>query len=103
MLRIFEFLYKLRAFLLFVLLEIIAIWMVVRNNSPQGAAFFNSSMAISGSLLKTQSDITGFFSLSEENDELSTQNARLLKELIGQKFHGQCFLRSFGFQFQGFL
>lgn len=84
MLRIFEFLYKLRAFLLFVLLEIIAIWMVVRNNSPQGAAFFNSSMAISGSLLKTQSDITGFFSLSEENDELSAQNARLLKELIGQ-------------------
>ncbi|TNF44329.1 MAG: rod shape-determining protein MreC, partial [Cytophagales bacterium] len=38
MLRILQFLYRLRAFLLFILLEVIAIWMVVTNNSPQGAA-----------------------------------------------------------------
>ncbi|NVJ85500.1 MAG: rod shape-determining protein MreC [Algoriphagus sp.] len=81
MLRILEFLYRLRAFLLFVFLEIIAIWMVVRNNSPQGAAFFNSSMAITGSLLKTQSDLVGFFNLADENQDLASQNAELLEKI----------------------
>ncbi|TFV93713.1 rod shape-determining protein MreC [Algoriphagus kandeliae] len=81
MLRILEFLYRLRALLLFVFLEIIAIWMVVRNNSPQGAAFFNSSMALTGSLLKTQADIVGFFNLAEENQDLASQNAELLQQI----------------------
>lgn len=84
MLRILEFLYSLRAFLLFVFLEVLAIWLIVANQSPQGAAFFNSSSAITGSILNTQNDIAGFFSLGEANDILVNENADLLEILTIQ-------------------
>lgn len=85
MLRILQFLYSLRAFLLFLLLELVAIWLIVSNNSPQGAAFFNSSNAVFGSVLKTQSDISGFLDLADANEDLLEQNARLLSQLEGIK------------------
>ena len=81
MLRILQFLYSLRSFLLFVLLEVLAISLIVSNNSPQGAAFFNSSNAITGSVLKTRSDIVDFFSLAEANDALLGENAQLMEQL----------------------
>ncbi|WP_297336619.1 rod shape-determining protein MreC [Algoriphagus sp.] len=81
MLRILQFLYSLRAFLLFLLLELVAFWLIVSNNSPQGAAFFNSSNAVFGSVLKTQSDITQFLDLAGANEELLKQNAELLSRL----------------------
>lgn len=81
MLRILQFLYRLRAFLLFILLEAVAIWMVVTNNSPQGAAFFNSSNSAIGSVLKKQADMVQFFSLAEVNEALTEENARILQQL----------------------
>ena len=81
MLRILQFLYNLRSFILFILLEVIAIWLLVENNSPQGAAFFNSSNSAVGSILETQSDIRDFFSLAEANEALVGENSRLLEQL----------------------
>lgn len=85
MLRILQFLYSLRSFLLFVLLEVIAVWLLVSNNSPQGAAFFNSSNALVGSILETQSDVRDFFSLAEANQALVTENSRLMENLRSLK------------------
>lgn len=85
MLRILQFLYSLRSFLLFVLLEVLAIWLLVANNSPQGAAFFNSSTSIVGSILETQSDVRDFFSLAEANEALVGENSRLMEQLKSLK------------------
>jgi len=63
------------------LLEVLAISLIVSNNSPQGAAFFNSSNALTGSVLKTRSDIVDFFSLAEANEALLSENAGLLQHL----------------------
>ena len=82
MLRIFQFLYRVRAFLLFAFLEFLAIWMIVANNSPQGAAFFNSSNELVGSALKKQAEVVEFFSLVDANAALVDENARLKKELL---------------------
>lgn len=79
--RILLFLYKIRAFLLFVLLEVIAIWMIASNNSQQGAAFFNSSNQFIGSMLGAQNDVVEYFSLSSVNKSLVDKNAELLSEL----------------------
>lgn len=79
--RILLFLYKIRAFLLFVLLEVIAIWMITSNNSQQGAAFFNSSNQFIGAILNTQNDVVEYFSLSSVNKSLVDKNAELLSEL----------------------
>ncbi len=81
MLRILQFLYNLRAFILFVVLEAIAIWLIVSNNSPQGAAFFNSSSRLVGSVLETQSSITDFFNLDDANKILQEENATLMERL----------------------
>ncbi|WP_026953008.1 rod shape-determining protein MreC [Algoriphagus mannitolivorans] len=81
MLRILQFLYRIRAFLLFILLEVAAVWMVVTNNSPQGAAFFNSSNAVIGSVLKKQADLVQFFSLAQANEQLADENAQILEKL----------------------
>ncbi|WP_194972753.1 rod shape-determining protein MreC [Aquiflexum lacus] len=79
--RILLFLYKIRAFLLFVLLEVIAIWMITSHNSQQGAAFFNSSNQLIGSMLGAQNDVVEYFSLSSVNKSLVDKNAELLAEL----------------------
>ncbi len=82
MLRILQFLYRIRAFILFVFLEVAAVWMIVSNNSPQGAAFFNSSNALVGSILKRQADVVQFFSLADANEALTAENAEILQTLL---------------------
>ena len=82
MLRILQFLYRVRAFFLFAFLEFLAMWMIVANNSPQGAAFFNSSNEVVGWALKQQADIIQFFSLVDANAALVDENARLKQELL---------------------
>ena len=82
MLRILQFIYRIRAFILFVFLEAVAIWMIATNNSPQGAAFFNSSNALIGSVLKQQADVVQFFSLADANEALTTENAQILEKLL---------------------
>ena len=82
MLRIFQFLYRVRAFFLFAFLEFLAIWMIVANNSPQGAAFFNSSNEWVGNALKKHADVVQYFSLVDDNAALVEENARLKQELL---------------------
>lgn len=79
--RILLFLYRLRAFLLFVLLEAIAIGLIVSYNSPQGAVFFNSSNEFSGRMLAIQDNFTGYFHLATANEALAEKNAALIQEL----------------------
>lgn len=79
--RILLFLYSIRAFLLFVLLEVIAIWLIGSNNSQQGSVIFNSANVLSGKVLNTQDNISEYFSLPATNRALVEKNARLLTEL----------------------
>ncbi|MCH7397505.1 rod shape-determining protein MreC [Belliella sp. DSM 107340] len=79
--RILLFLYSLRAFLLFVFLEAIAIWLIVSFNSQQGSAFFNSSNRFSGKILGAKNNVSEYFSLAEVNRRLVDTNAELLAEL----------------------
>jgi rod shape-determining protein MreC len=79
--RILLFLYRIRAFLLFVLLETIAIWLIASYNSPQGSVFFNSSSQFAGRLLTLRDNFTEFFYLSSANDVLAEKNAALIQEL----------------------
>ncbi|MCH7413349.1 rod shape-determining protein MreC [Belliella sp. R4-6] len=79
--RILLFLYSLRAFLLFVFLEAIAIWLIVSFNSQQGSAFFNSSNQFSGKILGVKNNVSEYFTLAEVNRRLVDTNAELLAEL----------------------
>ncbi|QDH78798.1 rod shape-determining protein MreC [Echinicola soli] len=79
--RILLFLYSIRAFLLFITLETVAIWLIVSYNSPQGAVFFNSSNSFTGAFLSTKDNFTEYFTLGRSNEELAKKNALLMKQL----------------------
>lgn len=63
--------------LLFAALEFISLYFVFRNNYYQQAGFFNSSNAVTGAVYESYNGMTQYFGLSEVNQELSSENARL--------------------------
>lgn len=75
--NLFVFLWKYHAFLLFIFLEIIAGILIVSNNSYQRSAFVNSTNNVTASMLNSVNNITEYFSLKTQNEQLAAENARL--------------------------
>ena len=83
--RLLLFLFRYRAFLLFLFAETISSWLIVKNNKYQSAAFFNSSNSIAASILNVSNEITGYFNLGSQNEELTNQIADLRMQLESLK------------------
>ncbi|WP_154852513.1 rod shape-determining protein MreC [Cyclobacterium xiamenense] len=79
--QIVLFLYRLRALILFLVLEMLAVGIVFTHNSPQGAVFFNSSNKLTGNLLAVKTNFMSYFSLYTVNQSLAEKNASLLNRL----------------------
>ncbi|UII22934.1 rod shape-determining protein MreC [Fulvivirga ligni] len=79
--RLFLFLYQYRAFLLFLFLELVCVWLIVQNNAYQGAGFFNSSNRIAGNFLQSSDNVSDYFNLTHVNKSLADENARLKQRL----------------------
>ena len=80
--RLFGFLYKYRAFLTFLFLELFSVWLIVQNNTYQGAKFFNSSNRIAANILSTSGGVSDYFNLKEVNEDLASENAELRRRLL---------------------
>ena len=80
--NLFFFIYRFRAFLIFLLLEILCVFMLVRYNTYQGAAIFNSATTYVGYVLEFQSSVKDYFRLASINNTLATENAALRAELM---------------------
>ncbi|MDX5420470.1 MAG: rod shape-determining protein MreC [Hymenobacteraceae bacterium] len=80
--NLFAFIYRFRAFLIFVMLEALCIFLIVRYNTYQGAAVFNSANTYVGQVLEFQSGITDYFRLASVNGTLARENAALRQELM---------------------
>lgn len=78
---LFLLIYRYRAFLFFLLLEGICGWLIVSNNSYQGALFFNSSNAFVAWVNTTATSVSDYFSLAESNQSLANENAQLKQRL----------------------
>lgn len=81
MYRLFQFIYKYRAFFLFLFLESVCGYLIVQNNQYQSASFLNSSNFLAASILKNTSRISDYFTLQEKNTLLSEENALLRERL----------------------
>jgi len=79
--QIFLFLYRLRAFILFLILELLALGIIFTHNSPQGAVYFNSSNKFTGRLLSSKNNFVSYFTLYSTNKALAEKNASLLNRL----------------------
>jgi len=75
--QLFYLIRKFRYFLLFLVLEIIALIFVVQNHSYQQSKFINSANFISGGIYSKVSSITDFINLKSENQRLSEENNQL--------------------------
>lgn len=82
--RLLSLIFKYRVFLVFVILQVVCGWLIIQNNSYQGAAFFNSSNAVAASLLETRRGVNDYFELKQINQNLAGENA-LLREMIANK------------------
>lgn len=78
---IIRFLFKLRLFFLFLLLETVAVVLTVQQSAYHQAAFFNSSNALTAGIYQKMADITYFVSLRTVNDSLASENSKLLAAL----------------------
>lgn len=87
--RLFLFLYRYRAFLIFLALEVFCSWLIVENNTYQGAKYFNTSNRVAAGIIQISDNVTDYFNLTEVNKELSQENAALktrLRELNQSMF-----------------
>jgi rod shape-determining protein MreC len=80
--QLFAFLYKLRAFFLFVFLQFVCIGFIIKSNNYQNAAFLNSSNRYAASVLNTSNNVSSYFSLKEINSQLAFENAHLREQLM---------------------
>ncbi|MBF9251749.1 rod shape-determining protein MreC [Pontibacter sp. 172403-2] len=87
--NLFAFIYRFRAFLVFVLLEVLCVYLIVRYNTYQGAAFFNSANKYVGQVLEFQSGVTDYFRLASINSTLARENAVLREEVLQYKAMAQ--------------
>jgi rod shape-determining protein MreC len=85
--QLFDLLYSYRAFLLFILLEIVAIFLIVSRNSYQTATYISTSNKITGKVYESSNELTGFLSLRDANEQLMNENAslrRIINDLYRQ-------------------
>ena len=82
--NLLELINKYNHLILFILLEIFALFLIFQNNQFHKAAFLNSTNTISANSFAIVSNINEYFSLKRSNELLLMENAKL-KSLISYK------------------
>nr|WP_298997330.1 rod shape-determining protein MreC [uncultured Allomuricauda sp.] len=80
--RIINFILNYRNSFLYGFLALIALVLTIRSHSYHQSRFFNSSKWVTGKVYGNAADISGYFSLREENYRLVQENERLRKLLF---------------------
>ena len=83
--NLIQFIYRFRAFLVFLILEAVSIYLLVQNNSYQNAAFYNSANTYVGKVLEMRSNITDYFRLVQVNQVLVQENAHLKERILASQ------------------
>lgn len=78
---LFLFIYRYRAFFIFILLELLCGWLIVVNNQYQSASFFNSANRLVGNWYDMNTSVSEYFALKRVNVELAEENAKLREQL----------------------
>ncbi|MEO9482795.1 MAG: rod shape-determining protein MreC [Ekhidna sp.] len=79
--RLLDFLYQQREIAVFIGLEILSAWLLINFNNRYNASFLNSSNEAAASLTQTSNNISNYFQLTETNEQLMKENAKLQQEL----------------------
>ena len=77
--------FRYSAFLIFLLLEIISLYLIVNYNQSQKEIWANSSNIFSGNVQQKAHQFEDFFTQQQLNDSLLTENAKLLETIINYR------------------
>src|ERR1700722_10941148 len=86
--NILLFIVRYNAFILFLLLETLSVFLIVQNNQFHQAGFFNSANYISGIVYTKYHSFTEYFHLRDVNDKLAEENAYLRSQLPSTFYNG---------------
>ena len=78
---LWRFINRYNAFFLFLIFEVAALIIYVKNNSYQRAEFINSASGVIGRLNAEKNQFYGYLSLKDVNDSLAQENAHLRSQL----------------------
>jgi rod shape-determining protein MreC len=81
--NLWRLIYRYHVFLVFMLLQSIALALLVNNNNYQQASFINSSNSLVGGIFKQRSKISEYLRLQALNDTLAKENALLRSQRSG--------------------
>ncbi|MFM1875222.1 MAG: hypothetical protein RL266_959 [Bacteroidota bacterium] len=84
--NILLFIYRNHVFFVFLLLELVCFWLIVRNNNFHRGSMLNSSNQLAGRIYELNNGITEYFKLKSINDELALENAVLRSMLNESKY-----------------
>ncbi len=79
--NLLAFLEKYHHWLLFVLLEVVSAVLLFQYNSYQGSVWFSSANYAVGRIYKADASVRSFFSLTRVNEELTTRNFYLERQV----------------------
>ncbi len=79
--ELITFIYRRRAFFTFVLLEVLALWLVFNQNSYQHYAYLSTSNWMNSKLYAAKDGTVNYFDLEQQNDSLWLANQQLLNQL----------------------
>ncbi len=79
--QLLNFLFQRREIGLFLILEILSIWLLISYNRRYNASFLNSSNRVSASISQTSSKISDYFKLANINEELVRENEKLRQQV----------------------
>lgn len=79
--NLLNFLYKNNFFFVFLFLEIICFFIMVKNNGYQGSSILNSSNKVSAEIYKVEASTKEYLLLKDENERLAKMNIFLLNRI----------------------
>lgn len=79
--NLLEFLAKYHHWFLFVVLEVVSFVLLFKYNSYQGSVWFSSANVVAGKFYEWNSAVESFFSLTKVNQELTTRNVYLERQV----------------------
>jgi rod shape-determining protein MreC len=79
--NLFLFIYRYHAFFLFLVLELVCVALMIRNNGYQRAAYFNIADEVVGRTYTAYNEVTDYLRLADENKQLADENSRIRNSL----------------------
>lgn len=79
--NLLNFLYKNNFFFVFLFLEIICFFIMVKNNGYQGSSILNSSNKVSAKIYEVEASTKEYLLLKDENERLAKMNTFLLNRI----------------------